>query len=106
MGDEKVLKEMGFRINVRRKQLGLTQEQLAEQMDVSIQMISNLEQGKKAIRPENLIRLCAALDISSDYILTGKNSDAENGRIAEKISLLSPKNQNIIAMLIDSLLEK
>ena len=60
MGDEKILKEMGVRINARRKQLGLAQEQLAEQMDVSIQMISKLEQGKKAITPENLIRLCAA----------------------------------------------
>ena len=68
MGDEKLLKEIGVRINARRKELGFTQEQLAEQMEVSIQMISNLELGKKAIRPENLVKLCSVLNISADYI--------------------------------------
>lgn len=69
MGDEKLLREIGARIDLRRKELDLTQEQLAELMDVSIQMISNLELGKKAIRPENLVKLCAVLDVSADHIL-------------------------------------
>ena len=69
MGDEKILQDIGYRINRRRKELGLTQENLAEKMDVSIQMISNLELGKKAIRPENLIKLCNSLNVSADYIL-------------------------------------
>jgi len=71
MGDEKLLKEIGGRINTRRKELGLTQEELAERMEVSIQMISNVELGKKAIRPENLIKLCNALNTSADYIWRG-----------------------------------
>ena len=58
MGDDKLLKEMGARINARRRELKMTQETLAEKMDVSVQMISNLELGKKAIRPENIIKLC------------------------------------------------
>ena len=41
------LAAIGKRISERRKGMGLTQEQLAEQMDVSIQMISNLERGGK-----------------------------------------------------------
>ena len=69
MGDEKLLKEIGARIHARRKELGLTQEALADRMEVSIQMISNLELGKKAIRPENLVKLCNALNVSADYIL-------------------------------------
>lgn len=48
MGDEKLLKEIGGRINVCRKEQGLTQEVLAERMEVSVQMISNLELGKKS----------------------------------------------------------
>ena len=52
MGDEKLLREIGIRINMRRRELRLTQEQLAEAMDVSVQMISNLELGKKLFVPK------------------------------------------------------
>ena len=54
VGDNEFLKEMGQRIMVRRKALRMTQEEMAEKLGVSTQMISNLELGKKAIRPENL----------------------------------------------------
>ena len=70
-----VLKQIGVRIYHRRKLLKLTQAELAEKMSVSTQMISNLELGKKAIRPENLIKLCEVFNISADYILTGTNSN-------------------------------
>ncbi|MBR6739372.1 MAG: helix-turn-helix transcriptional regulator, partial [Oscillospiraceae bacterium] len=62
MGNEELQRAMGERISKRRKQLGFTQEQLAAGMDVSTQMISYVEQGRKAIRPENLIKLCSVLD--------------------------------------------
>ena len=65
------LKEVGERICERRKNLGYTQEQLAERMDVSIQMISNLERGNKAIKIDNLLKLSKILSVSTDYILTG-----------------------------------
>lgn len=69
------LKDIGSRIVNRRKELNYTQEQIAEQMNVSIQMISNLERGNKAIRIDNLVKLCSILDVSTDYILTGKRCD-------------------------------
>ena len=72
--DNYILEEIGKRISERRKLMQTTQEQLAEQMDVSIQMISNLERGVKAIRIDNLIRLSQTLNISTDYILTGKQT--------------------------------
>ena len=51
------LKKIGVRIVERRKELKLTQEQIAERMNVSIQMISNIERGNKAIKIENLLKL-------------------------------------------------
>lgn len=106
MGDEELLKQMGKRINARRKELGLTQEQVAECMDVSIQMISNLELGRKAIRPENLIKLCSVLKVSADYVLCGKKSEAENIVLAAKLAQLSSRHQQIIGELIDSLISE
>lgn len=103
MGDEKLLLEMGTRINLTRKRLKITQEQLAEKMNVSIQMISNLELGKKAIRPENLLKLCNELGVSADYILKGTVSNLELSILSKKFKQLTPENQNLIMLLIDAL---
>ena len=104
MGDEKLLKEMGERINFTRKSLRMTQEELAEKMDVSVQMISNLELGKKAIRPENMVKLCDALNVSSDYILRGKMANYETTVIFEDYCRLSLAKQRIIQELIKELI--
>lgn len=64
-----LLNQMGKRLVARRKQLRLTQEEIAERTDLTTQTISTAETGKKALRPENIIKLCAALDISTDYLL-------------------------------------
>ncbi|MGM9681299.1 MAG: helix-turn-helix domain-containing protein [Eubacteriales bacterium] len=103
MGDAKLLQEIGIRINIRRKELGMTQEQLAEFMDVSIQMISNLELGKKAIRPENLVKLCSVLKISADYVLCGIHADWEMSALNKKIASLSAEDQKLIELLADRL---
>ena len=99
MGDEKLLREMGARISARRKELNFTQEHLAEKMDVSIQMISNLELGKKAIRPENLIKLCDALGVSADFILCGSRSGGEAQGFMESFSLLSYEQQRLLEQI-------
>ena len=72
---EKLLKEMGWRLSARRKQLRLTQEEVAELADMTTQTISTAENGIKALRPVNIIKLCGALKISADYLLFGTISN-------------------------------
>ncbi len=99
---EKVsLTEIGKRIQQRRKQMGYTQEQIANMMDVSIQMVSNLERGNKSIRIENLINLCQILQVSVDYILTGRNTELDNTVLFKKILQLSGKSRQIVELLVD-----
>lgn len=98
--------EMGNRISAQRKSKGMTQEQLAEKMDVSIQMISNLELGKKAIRPENLVKLCTVLNVSSDYLLTGKISLSECSGLSDKISHLSETEISLLESLVSYMYQK
>ena len=100
------LKAIGYRISARRKQLNLTQEQIAEKMDVSIQMISNLERGNKAIKIENLIKLSTILKVSTDYILTGNHTDSDLDNISKKLSQLSENDLKMIEMLIEYCLNK
>lgn len=101
MANEMLLKDLGERIKQRRKQMGITQEKLAEAMDVSIQMISNLEQGKKAIRPENLVKLCNVLRISADFLLTGRYAPVVSDGILEKYNRLSPECKQLIHEIVD-----
>lgn len=97
---------IGKRIQNRRKQLMLTQEQLADMMNVSIQMVSNLERGNKAIRIDNLINLCQILDISTDYILTGKETADDIGALTARFAQLSEKDRKMVEMMVEYCLQE
>lgn len=103
MGNDVFLVNMGVRIAQRRKELRLTQEQLAEKMGVSLQTISCIELGKKAIRPENLANLCTHLDITSDYILYGKRNNQQMNDTVTKLSTLDNEAYCTVQGLIDLL---
>lgn len=100
------LNGIGKRIQKQRKQRGYTQEQLAEMMNVSIQMVSNLERGNKAIRIDNLINLSQILNISTDYILTGKETREDIDILTSRISKLSHKEKKMIDILVDYFLSE
>ena len=101
MSDDTLLKEMGERIYRRRKSLKLTQEELAEKLGVSTQMISNLELGKKAVRPENLAKLSVALNISSDYVLFGSDKGSPAESLFEQLLTLNAEELNIITSMVN-----
>ena len=100
------LKAIGNRISERRKQLNYTQEQVAEKMNVSIQMVSNLERGNKAIKIENLLKISEILDMSTDYILTGKHTEKDVSAFITRVSKLSDNDYKMIDMLIEYCLNK
>lgn len=95
--------EVGNRIQQCRKKRGYTQEQLAETMNVSIQMISNVERGNKAIRIDNLVNLSRILHVSTDYLLTGKHSAEDQALIFLRFSRLSEREREAITSLIEHL---
>lgn len=86
----------------RRKQLRLTQEEIAERTDLTTQTISTAETGKKALRPENIIKLCAALDISTDYLLLGKIASEDYDILSQKVSQLTPSQYQRLEDIIDA----
>lgn len=94
------LSNMGIRISERRKAMNLTQEKLAEKMGVSLQTISCIELGKKAIRPENLANLCLHLNVSADYILYGKRDENLMNELTTKLSELTPEEYTIVETLV------
>ena len=102
MTDEEInLLEIGKRITERRKKLGMTQEMLAEKGDLTPQFVSYAESGKRAMRPENVIKLAKALEVSADYLLTGDIVDKDMLILSEKLRTLSPEMLRIVENIID-----
>ena len=102
MTDEEInLLEIGKRITERRKKLGMTQEMLAEKGDLTPQFVSYAESGKRAMRPENVIKLAKALEVSADYLLTGDIADKDLLILSDKMRKLSPEMLRIVDSIID-----
>ena len=101
MNVELYLKEMGQRIMERRRKLGLTQEALAELSELTTQFVSYAESGKRGMRPENLMKVAAALGVSTDYLLTGDIIDKDKLLLSEKLDKLTPQQVRIVENVID-----
>lgn len=101
---ETLLEEMGRRLRERRWQLRLTQEEVAELAGVNSQLISTAETGKKALRPENILKLCAVLEISTDYLLRGDVTQADLGLLGKKLSALSPVHYRLLEDIVNAFL--
>jgi len=61
-----------------RKNSGLSQEQLAEQLNVSRQAISKWEQGTAIPESEKLISISNYFDVTVDYLLKEDTEDTVN----------------------------
>lgn len=85
----------------RRKAMRMTQEELSERLNVSPQMISNLELGKKAIRPENLAKVCEVLELSANFVLTGSNTKITIDIVSEKLIQLTNEELQMVNDMID-----
>lgn len=70
--------EIGGRIRKSREGLLMTQEALAEKLDVSVKFISDIELGAKGMSLKTLNKLSVNLLVSTDYILYG-SSEGEFG---------------------------
>lgn len=64
-------KEIGARIRTLRESDGLSRDKLAERVEISSKFLYEIEMGKKGFSAETLRRLSLALNISSDYLLSG-----------------------------------
>lgn len=71
------LPAIGGRIKAERKKLGISQEQLAEEVNVSMHYIYEIERGMKSMSLETLINICEALELSADYVLFGNRKGSQ-----------------------------
>ena len=64
-------KIIGERIRQRRKECGLKQYELAEKLDISNNHMSSIENGKKNMSQELLVKVCDEFHVTPDFIFLG-----------------------------------
>ena len=78
---------IGNRLFELRKKQGITQEKLAEQLNVSRQSVSNWELDKSLPDTDKLFVLAQIYDVSLDYIAYGNAIDKMQEQVHEKSSI-------------------
>ncbi len=84
------LQNLGSRIRTVRQSRGITQEQLAEKVDISTNFMSLIENGRN-MSVETLVKIASALGVTVDYLLSDTieiDSDIIMVQISQNLSTL------------------
>ena len=90
-------KEVALRIRTRRKELKLTQTELADKIGVSLMTVVRWEKGERTPNTSVMNQLAEALDTSVAYLM-GLDSEDDGSIMAEKVAT-SSKQQFIFPSL-------
>lgn len=93
--------ETGKRIMDTRLKLGLTRERLAEMSDISVQFLADIEKGKKSMTVSTLRNIAAALLVTTDFIVNGRECpDGDTEAELTEIFRVIPKEKQRYAIEI------
>ena len=93
-----IKKELGEKIKRLRKSRGLTQEQLAELVDISSRNLSNIEQGISFAKAETLEKIIISLNTSTQELFANnhiKTNDEFLEQINRYIYLVKDDNKTL-----------
>lgn len=105
-------REVGLRVRELRVANGLTRQQLADELDVSMQQLEKYESGKNRMSPGRLYAIAIELkhpisyffnEPISEYVSEGKKVAIEVSRNFMKIK--NPMNQHAVNVLVKTLAE-
>ena len=90
---------IGERLKKARIENNLTQEKLAEKLDVSIAFLSRIERGSSHISLKRLSQICDILGITEGSILNGSSNNSNTYLVSEFDDILknaTPEKQKLI----------
>lgn len=99
LNENEIVKNIGQHVKKKREIMELTQERLAEIMDISITTISRLENGQQCMSVKNLVKLSRILQIDvADIFSNYKFSDSismktEDEQIIEILKQSTPQQK-------------
>lgn len=103
-----VEKDVGKRIQHFRKRKGLTQEQLAEMINMSPNHLSAIERGVYGVKLDTLVEImnfidCTADDLFADVMKCGYKIKAS--RLSDELSGLSTEEQQKIFDVVETMIK-
>ena len=103
VNNEDILKVLGKNIKKVRKEKGYTQDYVAEQINVSTDLLRSIENGRNIGSLSTLLNLCNFLEISPNYLfaelLTFKE-DTLDTKLSYYMSKLSSENKQLLKEII------
>lgn len=93
-------KLIGLRVMTKRKEKGLSQENLAEIIGYSKNHLSNIERGKYTPTTAFIFEICNALGETPDYYLIGSTSESTD-KITALIKAMPKNSQEILLKMIE-----
>lgn len=97
------LKMMGFRISTQRRKLNMTQEELAEKVNVSVKHISAIETGRTKANIALLYDIATCLDVTIDYFTFGIVKKNKLGEIEEYLRECTDEEVDTIKVMVKAL---
>lgn len=98
---------VGNKLLAARKSLGLTQAEAAERAELSDRTYADIERGTVNMRIETFLRICKALGVTPDQILTEETPSpaSKPEALLERLSACTPKEQKTALALLSVYLE-
>ncbi len=100
---------IGKRIRAYRRSIGMTQELLAEKVNVSPPYISRIENGSSSPSLQTLVDICNALDITIDEVMQDSLSAARkhiSRHLDELLKDCTTAEMNMIVNVVRVLLQE
>ena len=102
-------KRIGQRFKQCREKLGLTQEEFAKKMGVTINYISTIERGMTFPRCEKLVQLLNALGVPADAVVCDvltSSPDYQTSVLSKKLENLPVASQQRILQVVELMIQQ
>lgn len=96
-------KELGNRVREARTLYGITQSDLAEKVNCSVQHLSHIETGNTKVSLTLLVKIANSLNVSMDYLLKDSLLETEDSAMLISIEVRTEKEKTIIYNTIEGL---
>lgn len=106
--NKEILITIGNNLKNARISKGYTQEQMAEQLNVSSKFISMIERGCSGLSITNLTNICKILNIEPNSLFNGvlNYTDSKDEYITNALSTLAKGDKEFLISVIEYILKK
>lgn len=93
---------VGNKLLAIRKRMGLTQMQVAEAAELSDRAYADIERGTVNMRMDTILRICRALHVTPDEILTEADepADVRQEELLARLEACSPRDRETALELL------